>query len=114
MLMNGGIGQLQEPGATKTRRAAESTGTINRPAGMSRKRLPKGLTFSFCMLLTVAFDCAAATDKTEYHYSLVTFDGKKVPLSTVKGKGLFVVNLASQSIFKDQILHLEQHHKKYR
>jgi len=114
MLMNGGIGQLQQPGATKTRRAAESTGTINRPAGMSRKRLPKGLTFAFCMLLTVAFDCAAATDKTAYDYSLVTFDGKEVPLSTFKGKVLLVVNLASQSIFKDQILQLEELQKTYK
>src|SRR5260370_22625909 len=99
MLMNGGIGQLQEPGATKTRRAAESTGTINRPAGGSRKRLPKGLTFSFCMLLTVAFYCAAATDKNAYHYSLVTFDGKEVPLPTVKGEVVSVVNFSRQANF---------------
>ena len=119
MLTNGGIGQFGRAGATKTRRSAISTGIINRPAWMSRKGLPrkgvpKALAFAFCMLLTVAFDCAAATDKTAYDYSLVTFDGKEVPLSTFKGKVLLVVNLASQSIFKDQLLQLEELQKTYK
>src|SRR5258708_23176851 len=99
MLMNGGIGQLQEPGATKTRRAAESTGTINRPAGMSRKHLPKRLTFAFFMLLNVAFDCAAATDKNAYDYSLGTFDGKEEPLSTFNRNVVLVVNPAKKCLF---------------
>jgi glutathione peroxidase len=45
---------------------------------------------------------------------LVAFDGKEVPLSTFKGKVLLVVNLASQSIFKDQIPQLEELQKAYK
>jgi glutathione peroxidase len=52
--------------------------------------------------------------KTLYDYSLVAFDGKEVPLSTFKGKVLVVVNLASQSIFKDQIPQLEELQKTYK
>jgi len=46
-------------------------------------------------------------NKTLYDYSLVAFDGKEAPLSTFKGKVLLVVNLASQSIFKEQIPQLD-------
>lgn len=52
--------------------------------------------------------------KTVYDYSLVALDGKEVPLSTFKGKVLLVVNLASQSIFKDQIAQLEELQKTYK
>jgi len=54
MLTNGG--QLGRAGATKARRSAISSVTINRRAWISRKGLPKALAFAFCMLLTVAFD----------------------------------------------------------
>src|SRR6266849_5957411 len=58
---------------------------------------------------------AAENDnKTLYDYSLVAFDGKEVPLSTFKGKVLLVVNLASQSIFKEQIPLLEELQKTYK
>jgi len=40
--------------------------------------------------------------------------GKEAPLSTFKGKVLLVVNLASQSIFKEQIPQLEELQKKYK
>src|SRR6202140_4866296 len=53
-------------------------------------------------------------NKTLYDYSLVAFDGKEAPLSTFKGKVLLVVNLASQSIFKEQISQLEELQKKYK
>jgi glutathione peroxidase len=52
--------------------------------------------------------------KTVHDYSLVAFDGKEVPLSTFKGQVLLVVNLASQSIFKDQIPQLEELQKTYK
>jgi glutathione peroxidase len=53
-------------------------------------------------------------NKTVYDYSLVALDGKEVPLSTFKGKVLLVVNLASQSIFKDQITQLDELQKTYK
>jgi glutathione peroxidase len=81
---------------------------------MSCKAVPKLLTFTFWLLLVVAFDCAAAAGNTAYDYSLVAFDGKEVPLSTFKGKVLLVVNLASQSIFKEQIAQLEELQKTFK
>ncbi len=53
-------------------------------------------------------------EKTVYDCSLVGFDGKEVPLSSFKGKVLLIVNLASQSIFKDQIPQLEELQKTYK
>jgi glutathione peroxidase len=53
-------------------------------------------------------------EKTAYDCSLVGFDGKEVPLSTFKGKVLLIVNVASQSIFKDQIPLLEELQKTYK
>lgn len=52
--------------------------------------------------------------KTLYDYSLVAFDGKEVPLSSFKGSVLLIVNLASESIFKDQIPQLEELQKAYK
>jgi glutathione peroxidase len=71
-----------------------------------------------CLLALTAVAALSASpendDKSLYDYSLVAFDGKVVPLSTFKGKVLLVVNLASQSIFKEQILQLEELQKKYK
>jgi glutathione peroxidase len=53
-------------------------------------------------------------EKTVYDYSLVSFDKKEVPLSTFKGKVLLIVNLASQSIFRDQIALLDELQKTYK
>jgi glutathione peroxidase len=53
-------------------------------------------------------------EKTVYDCSLVGFDGKEVPLSSFKGKVLLIVNVASQSIFKDQIPLLEELQKTYK
>jgi glutathione peroxidase len=41
--------------------------------------------------------------QTVYDFSLVDINGKTVPLSTFKGKVLLIVNLASQSTYRDQI-----------
>jgi glutathione peroxidase len=56
---------------------------------------------------------AAKPKKTVYDYSLVDLDGKETPLSTYKGKLLLIVNLASQSIFHDQIDALNELQKTY-
>jgi glutathione peroxidase len=41
--------------------------------------------------------------QTVYDFSLVDIQGKTVPLSNYKGKILLIVNLASQSTYRDQI-----------
>src|SRR5260370_10369125 len=52
--------------------------------------------------------------KTVYDYSLVTFDNKDVPLSMFQGKVLVIVNLASQSVFRNQIVLLDELQKTYK
>lgn len=56
---------------------------------------------------------ASPPAKTVYDYSLVSLDGSVVPLSNYKGKVLLIVNLASQSIYKNQIAELEELQKVY-
>ena len=85
---------------------------------MNLCRTASGILAVGCLLaLTPAAGHSAAAEndyKTLYDYSLVAFDGKEAPLSTFKGKVLLVVNLASQSIFKEQIPQLEELQKKYK
>src|ERR1700687_1487497 len=85
---------------------------------MNLSRTTPGILAIGCFLaLTPAAGHSAAPEndnKTLYDYSLVAFDGKESPLSTFRGKVLLVVNLASQSIFKEQILQLEELQKKYK
>lgn len=78
------------------------------------RTLSKTLAIVCFLAVTAAIACAAAAEKTAYDYSLVAFDGKEVPLSTFKGKVLLIVNLASQSVFKDQIALLEELQKTYK
>jgi glutathione peroxidase len=54
-----------------------------------------------------------STKQTVYNFSLVDMDGKVVSLSTYKGKILLIVNLASQSIYRDQITALNELAKTY-
>jgi len=54
-----------------------------------------------------------AKHKSVYDYSLVALDGKVVSLSTYKGKVLLIVNLASKSIYKNQLPALEDLQKTY-
>jgi len=85
------------------------------------KAVRKILAVSCGFMLTVAVGRSAAVDKpaqkpekTIYDYSLVDFDKKEVPLATFKGKVLLIVNLASQSIFRDQIALLDELQKTYK
>ena len=77
---------------------------------MNLGKTASGILALGCLLALTAAAGSSATpendDKTLYDYSLVAFDGKEAPLSTFKGKVLLVVNLASQSIFKEQISQL--------
>jgi len=56
---------------------------------------------------------ASKPPKTVYDYTLVDLDGKETPLSSFKGKLLLIVNLASQSAYRDQIDALQQLQKTY-
>jgi glutathione peroxidase len=66
-----------------------------------------------CSQLAWAATTPPAKHKSVYDYSLVGLDGKVVPLSTYKGKVILIVNLASKSIYKDQIAALEDLQKTY-
>jgi glutathione peroxidase len=74
-----------------------------------------------CALTAQAADKKADKPKTESakpkkticDYSLVDLDGKVIPLSSYKGKLLLIVNLASQSIYHDQIDALNELQKTY-
>jgi len=67
--------------------------------------------------LILCLSCALADEpkskQTVYDFSLVNLDGKVIPLSTYKGKVLLLVNLASESVFHDQIAALNELQKTY-
>lgn len=69
------------------------------------------------LLLGAQFAFAGAAEsakhKSVYDYSLVAPDGKVVPLSTYKGKVILIVNLASKSIYSDQIAAFNALEKSY-
>ncbi len=82
---------------------------------MERCRTASNILAIGCLLaLTAVVGRSAPAEKTLYDCSLVAFDGKEVPLSAFKGKVLLIVNLASQSIFRDQIPLLEELQKAYK
>jgi glutathione peroxidase len=60
-----------------------------------------------------AFSEEKTPKPTVYDFSLVDMNGKVVPLSTYNGKLLLIVNLASQSIYRDQIAALNDLQKDY-
>jgi glutathione peroxidase len=51
----------------------------------------------------VALPDERTSKQTVYDFSLIDINGKAVPLSNYKGKVLLIVNLASQSTYRDQI-----------
>jgi len=79
------------------------------------------MTFRRLAFLLILFWSSAAVasanpvqaKKTAYDYALVGLDGKEVPLSTYKGKVLLIVNLASKSIYSQQISALNDLQKIY-
>jgi len=86
-----------------------------------RRAIRKGFTVCCWMLFAAVVARPSPVDKpaqkpakTVYDYSLVGFDGKELSLSTFKGKVLLIVNLASGSIFRDQIAMLDELQKNYR
>src|ERR1700675_627846 len=70
-----------------------------------------------CCVISAAAGVPSAAErraKSVYDYSLDNSYNKEVPLSTFKGKVLVIVNLASQSVFHDQIVQLEEIKKTYK
>ena len=89
------------------------------------KRLRRMIIVSCVFMLSAVVGLAAQADgpqkeanekarRTVYDYSLVAFDKKEVSLSAYKGKVLLIVNLASQSVFRDQIALLDDLQKIYK
>jgi glutathione peroxidase len=68
---------------------------------------------SLCIQIAAANAVESPRHKSIYDYSLVALDGKVVSLSAYKGKVLLVVNLASKSIYSDQIAALNNLQKDY-
>ncbi len=78
---------------------------------MNRRAFVLLAAFLVCGLPALAEE--AASKQTVYDFSLVDQDGKVVPLSTYKGKLLLIVNLASQSVYSNQIAALNELEKTY-
>jgi len=66
-----------------------------------------------CSQLALAATTPPPKHKSLYDYSLVGFDGKEIALSGYKGKVVLIVNLASKSIYSNQIAALEELQKTY-
>src|ERR1700692_1709792 len=79
---------------------------------MHRLSLPLFLIVSLSCMLSM-FPEESSSKQTVYDFSLVDMDGKTVSLSTYKGKVLLIVNLASQSVYRDQIYALNDLAKDY-
>jgi glutathione peroxidase len=71
------------------------------------------LAASFLCLLPAFAEKPPAKQQTVYDFSLVDQDGKVVPLSDYKGKLLLIVNLASQSVYSNQMAALNELEKTY-
>jgi glutathione peroxidase len=67
----------------------------------------------WCTQSSLAFSAPAAKHKSVYDYSLVALDGKELSLAAYKGKVILIVNLASKSIYSNQLPALEQLQKTY-
>ena len=73
---------------------------------------------TICLLMLAALlgtaYAAEKPAKTVYDFSLVDMGGKEVSLSAYKGKVLVIVNLATQSIFREQNAMLGELQKTYK
>jgi glutathione peroxidase len=93
------------------------TGSIANARILSEAIMTSGRKAMLCILfsfvLAAASHGAPTAHKTIYDYSLVGLDGKETSLSTYKGKVVLIVNLASKSIYKNQLASLEELQKTY-
>jgi glutathione peroxidase len=67
----------------------------------------------FCAQLVYGAATDQAKHKSLYDYSLVSLDGKEISLAAYKGKVVLIVNLASKSIYSNQLPALDQLQKTY-
>jgi glutathione peroxidase len=63
--------------------------------------------------IALAATTPSVKHKSIYDYSLVGLDGKELSLSSYKGKVILIVNLASKSIYSNQLAALEDLQKAY-
>jgi len=66
-----------------------------------------------CLLSTCALALALGAEPSVCDFSLVSLDGKEIPLKTYQGKVLLIVNMASQTVYSDQIAKLDALYKAY-
>ena len=69
------------------------------------------------ILIVIAMVCAIsleAQNKSFYDFTVKTIDGKDFPLSSLKGKKVLVVNVASKCGFTPQYAKLEELYEKYK
>ena len=69
------------------------------------------------ILMVVAMVCAIsleAQNKSFYDFTVQTIDGKEFPLSSLKGKKVLVVNVASKCGLTPQYAKLQELYEKYK
>src|ERR1700722_20891974 len=74
---------------------------------MSSKQMKIGL------LLLLAAGAGLHGEQTVYDFSLASLEGKETFLKTYQGKVLLIVNMASQTIYSDQIPKLDSLYRAY-
>lgn len=68
----------------------------------------------FLTLITMTTIAGAQSKKSLYDFKATTIDGQPFDLSTLKGKKVLVVNVASKCGYTPQYAQLEELYKKYR
>ena len=69
------------------------------------------------ILMVITMMCVVsleAQNKSFYDFTVKTIDGKDFPLSSLKGKKVLVVNVASKCGFTPQYAQLEELYEKYK
>ncbi|MDD3037048.1 glutathione peroxidase [Bacteroides sp.] len=67
------------------------------------------------MIMTMMFTISSeAQNKSFYDFTVKTIDGKEFPLSSLKGKKVLVVNVASKCGFTPQYAKLQELYEKYK
>ena len=69
------------------------------------------------ILMVITMVCAIsleAQNKSFYDFNVTTIDGKEFPLSSLKGKKVLVVNVASKCGLTPQYAQLEKLYEKYK
>lgn len=70
-------------------------------------------TILLSLILTIMTSMVQAQQKSFYDFTVKTIDGKELPLSSLKGKKVLVVNVASKCGFTPQYAKLQELYTKY-